>query len=325
MDAAPRRSRRRDGDYDAETARRAAAPRVAAASRSTSSTSPAIAGHENRSAAARRLRGAAAPRSSGSAQRLDERRGERGAVVDGDEPAGLAVVDDPRRALRRRRRPAAARTPSPRRAPAEALAARREREQVGGAEQLGQRLLRRQPASRTRLERRAARSSRGMLALGLARVAADEDERRGRAGMRGRRRRERLDQQRQPLDRGEAPDVEQHRAGGGTPPSSRRPRRAPRSTSAAEDLRVEAVRERDEPLLVDAEQLRPRASTLPGAAISREHAAAQPRSRSAQAAACGQSAPSSISSSISSSVPCRCPTTGTSGATRAAAAFSGVR
>ena len=60
--------------------------------------------------------------------------------------------------------------------------------------------------------------------------------------------------------------------------------------------------------------------------ITRSHDAAQPRSRSAHAAACGQRPGSaSIASSISSSVPCRWPTTGTPGATRAAASWIGVR
>ena len=50
-------------------------------------------------------------------------------------------------------------------------------------------------------------------------------------------------------------------------------------------------------------------------------------SASAQAAACVQpgGGPCSIASSISSSVPCTWPSTGTSGSTRAAASFSGVR
>ena len=52
----------------------------------------------------------------------------------------------------------------------------------------------------------------------------------------------------------------------------------------------------------------------------RSQRAAQPRIRSAQAAPYGQRFGSrSIASSISSSVPCRWPTIGTSGATRAAA------
>ena len=134
--------RRRDGVYDAETARRAAAPRVAAASRSTCSTSPAIAGHENRSAAARaaaaprRSRSSASPSASASASASASRSST------GDEPARLAVVHDPRRALRGggdRRQPARHRLDQHL---SEALAARREREHVGGAEQLGQRLLR---------------------------------------------------------------------------------------------------------------------------------------------------------------------------------------
>ena len=60
---------------------------------------------------------------------------------------------------------------------------------------------------------------------------------------------------------------------------------------------------------------------------SRRQPCAQRRMRRAQAAAWVQcaGAPRAICSSISSSVPCRCPTTGTSGATRAAASCSGVR
>ena len=60
---------------------------------------------------------------------------------------------------------------------------------------------------------------------------------------------------------------------------------------------------------------------------SRSQRAAQPRIRSHHASACVQlaGAPAAMCSSISSSVPCRWPTTGTSGATRAAASWIGVR
>ena len=69
-----------------------------------------------------------------------------------------------------------------------------------------------------------------------------------------------------------------------------------------------------------------RATWVSESTIMRSQPAAHARMRSAHAAACAQRPGSAaIASSISSSVPCRWPTTGTPGATRAAASWIGVR
>ena len=70
-----------------------------------------------------------------------------------------------------------------------------------------------------------------------------------------------------------------------------------------------------------------RGSWLAEIRTTRSARAAQRRIRAAHASACAHDAgaPSAIRSSMSSSVPCRWATIGTSGATRAAASWSGVR
>ena len=129
-----------------------------------------------------------------------------------------------------------------------------------------------------------------------------------------------LDQQRDALDRGEAPDVEQHRAlvagqrghvlgplgaavdldgwkSSGSKPLLTSTHCSCGTPEQPLGARVLALREHDQPLAAR----RPAAHPL-GPRLAR--ASSAPGS-------------SSIASSISSSVPCRCPTTGTSGATRA--------
>ena len=137
-----------------------------------------------------------------------------------------------------------------------------------------------------------------------------------------------LDQQRDALDRGEAPDVEQHRAlVAGQRGHVLGPLGAAVDLERVEELGVEAVVDLDA-LLV---RRRPAAArrARPGSSRARSAARSAPPSRASARptpSACAQrSGSSSIASSISSSVPCRCPTTGTSGATRAAASLSGVR
>ena len=138
--------------------------------------------------------------------------------------------------------------------------------------------------------------------------------------------REGLDQDRQALDRGEAADVDEHRAarGGADGPL---PEGVAIDGAGGEDG-VEAVREDGEALERDVEQPRRPLGALRGAddqplAFARpalEALRPAPR-RGGRAAA--ESA--SISSSISSSVPWMWPMIGTPGRARAAASFSGVR
>ena len=158
---------------------RAACPRPPAARRRRGPRSPAT-------RSARRRRAPRPPR-GGRARRIPQRGAQRlrqrRAVVDRDEPAGLTLADDQRRALGRRRH---GRQPAGHRLDqhlAEALAARmraraRPRRRAARAAR---------PACASRSAARASAPSRAtvsarMLALPLPRMAADEDQRRRRAG-----------------------------------------------------------------------------------------------------------------------------------------------
>ncbi len=199
---------------------------------------------------------------------------------------------------------------------------------------------------------RAARGDRlaGVLALPLARVAAEEDERRP-DRRRPARAAEGADQQAGALDRGEAaggdddgvaarsagrsgprcsgptprPPPAASRAGRrrGARASGRRGRpdaaRSARGRSRSGPRRSDPRRGRGAPRRAGSGSARGRAGGRRGAP-SAASGAPTPRRASTSAAA-----PSAIRSSMSSSVPCRCATTGTSGATRAAASCTGVR
>ena len=117
------------------------------------------------------------------------------------------------------------------------------------------------------------------------------------------------------------------RLAAGTPPAGALdeqlpPQRYPIDRTPIKAPRIEAIGQLYIAVRVELQQLlRPRELR------SRWQAAAQRRMRWAQASAWTQctGGPAAIASSSRSSVPWRCPTTGTSGATRAAASLSGVR
>ena len=246
-------------------------------------------------AAARRARSARV------GDRGDERVGERRAVVDVEQPARLPVLDDLRGPERRggdRRHAAGHRLDDHL---AEALARRREHEEVRGGQQLGQLGLV-VPAGEQRAgEPEALDRVGGVLALPLARVAADQDERGGLGHPRARLG-ERLEQQPEPLDLGEAADVE-HRSGRGRARRAR-PRRSGRSpgrrpaASRAARRRARAARPRggrpssgrktsgskpfghaDEPRPARAPSRSAARSRPPGATTMRSRRAAHARSR----------------------------------------------
>ena len=257
-------------------------------------------------------------------------------VVGLDQPAGLAVVDDVRGPVGVDGDRAAPRRPSPPRSPgrtARAPTAARARRTRRGC-----------PAARRWSCQPARWTSRAPMRA-IASYGCSPSHSPGKpptitSGARwlkpGPRALVGLDQQRDALDLGEAADVEQHRRVGSSMLGAERSVMPSGPSPRLGEHRRQSARGRERGRMLGVEAVRRRARSgrrrCRAARSARSHRglgeddqalrllAPTSRRRSAHASPYGQRCGScSIASSISSSVPCRWPTIGTPGATRAAA------